>query len=122
MSEQPEPSPRLGITCWVVDKISVLTVSGEIDHTTGEQFHQALSTVHTEPPVRTVVDLSGVTFMDSSGLRAIIMAYRATQNTQGWIRLAAPTPAVRRVVEIIGLDTVIDSYPSVDQALTDTRQ
>ncbi|MFD6491801.1 STAS domain-containing protein [Streptomyces sp. NPDC059945] len=122
MTEQPAPSARLGITSRVVDGVSVVSVSGEIDYSSGDQFHQALTTVRTEPPVRTVVDLGGVTFMDSSGLGAIIATYRSAQDSNGWIRIAAPTEPVLRVMQIIGLDTIIDCYPSSEQALNAAEQ
>ncbi|MFD0070393.1 anti-sigma factor antagonist, partial [Streptomyces sp. NPDC127574] len=72
--------------------------------------------------VRTVVDLGGVTFMDSSGLGAIIATYRSAQDSNGWIRIAAPTEPVLRVMQIIGLDTIIDCYPSSEQALNAAEQ
>ncbi|TXJ77513.1 anti-sigma factor antagonist [Streptomyces lavendulae] len=56
-------------------------------------------------------------FMDSSGINILISAHRALTKAGGWLRLAALSAPVLRTVQIVGLDTVIDCHPTVDQAL-----
>jgi anti-sigma B factor antagonist len=65
---------------------------------------------------RIVVDLAGVDFMDSSGLAVLISGLRRTNERQGALALVSPTPSVRRVLSITGLDKVFPIYDSVDQA------
>jgi anti-anti-sigma factor len=101
-----------------VDGIRVLTLSGEIDHGVTDIFSKALLSFDDATPPRTVVDLSGVTFMDSSGINALITAHQAMSNAQGWLRIAGAQPSVLRVLELVGLDDVIDCHPTVEQALT----
>ena len=52
-----------------------------------------------------VVELSGLTFMDSSGLGAIHAARRSMIKDGGMLVVSRPTPIVHRVLEITGLDT-----------------
>lgn len=73
-----------------------------------EQGHQSL-----------VVDLSEVNFIDSSGLGALVSALKAlkTRERSGDIRLANLQEPVVALLEIIRLQRVFSSYPSVDQAV-----
>ncbi|WP_346352805.1 STAS domain-containing protein, partial [Streptomyces sp. SID69] len=56
--------------------VRVLSVSGEIDHHTGDTLREALGACTTDPP-RVVADLHRVSFMDSSGINILISAHRA---------------------------------------------
>lgn len=63
-----------------------------------------------------VVDLSGVEFMTSIGLRTLASTAQAQNSRGGKITLAAPQPLVRRVLAITGSDKIIDTYDTVDDA------
>ncbi|WP_190191565.1 STAS domain-containing protein [Streptomyces minutiscleroticus] len=58
-----------------------------------------------------MIDPSEVT-MDSTGLNALVIGYRATRGTPGWIRLAQARPCVLRVLRLSGPDAFIDCYPT----------
>ncbi|MFI8193782.1 STAS domain-containing protein [Streptomyces sp. NPDC085946] len=105
---------RLTITHASVEGVSVVTVRGEIDHHTGGPLRRAL-TRPGSPGI--VVDLSGVTFMDSSGINVLITAQHTALETQGWLRLAGPSPSVLRTMQLVGLDEVIAWYPTLREAL-----
>jgi stage II sporulation protein AA (anti-sigma F factor antagonist) len=107
---------RLTITRASVDGVGVVTVRGEIDHHTGDPLRKALALPGGTAP-RIVVDLSGVTFMDSSGINILVATHNAARDAHGWLRLAAPTDSVLRTLRIVGLDAVIDCYPTLRQAL-----
>ncbi|MFE9451894.1 STAS domain-containing protein [Streptomyces sp. NPDC006739] len=110
-----QPGP-LTVVSTTTDGIRVVTVAGEIDHHTGQALGQALDVSGTPRP-RIVVDLSQVTFLDSSGINLFIAAHHAVAEADGWIRLAAPTEAVMRTLRIVGVDAVIDCRESLRQAL-----
>ncbi|MFD8277392.1 STAS domain-containing protein [Streptomyces flaveolus] len=99
------------------DGIHVVSLTGEIDHDTAHQVRQALNVAGTRRP-RIVVDLRHVTFMDSSGLNALIAAHQAVTEAGGWLRLAAPTAPVQRVLQLVGVDQLITCHPTLRQALT----
>src|SRR5215470_19563077 len=63
-----------------------------------------------------VVDLGGVTSIDSAGLRALVRGHTSTQRAGGSLRLAAPQAAVKKVIDLSHLTSVFDSYESVDAA------
>ncbi|MER7564165.1 STAS domain-containing protein [Streptomyces sp. NPDC097941] len=110
------PGP-LSIGHTAVDGIPVVTVRGEIDHTVKDMLSQALLPDDGPTPPRTVVDLSGVTFMDSSGINVLVAAHKSMSDAQGWLRLAAPQASVLRLIELVGLDQVISCHPTVERAL-----
>ncbi|MGW2618346.1 STAS domain-containing protein [Streptomyces sp. NPDC001500] len=98
------------------DHVHVVVLAGEIDHTTTDLFRQAL-TVEDGFPRYTVLDLRAVTFMDSSGINILVAANNAARAGNGWLRLAhAPRP-VAELLHIVGLDDIIDLYPTLDEAL-----
>ncbi|WP_404200410.1 STAS domain-containing protein [Streptomyces tauricus] len=109
---------ELSIEDHTQDGIRILTVRGEIDDDVCPQLSTAL---HIEPGTQTprlIADLSGVTFMDSTGINAFATAYHAVTTAGGWLRIAAPSPPVARVLNLVGLDTLIDCHPNLEQALT----
>lgn len=107
----------LSIDHTAIDGIRVLTVHGEIDHDVKDVLSEALLSFDGATP-RTVVDLSGVTFMDSSGINVFVAAHKSMSDAQGWLRMAGAQASVLRLLEIVGLDEVIGCHPTVEQALT----
>ncbi|MEU5366711.1 STAS domain-containing protein [Streptomyces sp. NPDC005925] len=107
---------RLTVRATTTDDIRVLTVSGEIDHHTGDHLRQALDVSDTARP-RIVIDLSRVTFMDSSGINILIVTYQTVTEADGWLRLAAPTDPVLRILQLVGIHDLIECHPTLGQAL-----
>ena len=96
----------------------VLSVQGEIDLYTVPRLRQELARVLTDGgPVRLVVDLSGVDFCDSTGVNALLAAHRQAQDTGGDLELAAPRPAVRKILQVTGLETVFTVTESPSEAV-----
>ncbi len=75
--------------------------------------------LHAEEVSKLVIDLSEVEYCDSSGLSAILLAYRILQSEEGHIRLASPTKNVRTLIEISQLDRILPIYNTVDEAVAD---
>ncbi|MER7930696.1 STAS domain-containing protein [Streptomyces sp. NPDC096057] len=98
------------------DGIRVISLEGEIDHHNGSVLQQALHASADRGP-RVVLDLGGVLFMDSTGVNLLIAAHRDLTKAGGWLRLAAPTPAVLRPIRLVGIDTFIECHPTLSRAL-----
>ncbi|MFD9394863.1 STAS domain-containing protein [Streptomyces sp. NPDC060000] len=115
---EPAVQPgQLSVVTTATHGIRVLTLAGEIDRDTGQTLRQALDASGTPRP-RIVVDLSRVTFMDSTGINIFIAAHHSLTEAGGWKRLAAPTEAVMRTLQIVGVDAVIDCRDTLRQALS----
>ncbi|WP_019074538.1 STAS domain-containing protein [Streptomyces hokutonensis] len=116
-TQQAGRSAGLSVRTDTVDGIFVVTVAGEVDHQTGSPLRQALDITDGVPP-RIVVDLRQVSFMDSSGINILIAVHHDLARANGWLRLAGAVPSVRRTIQLVGLDMLVDCYPSLPQALT----
>jgi anti-anti-sigma factor len=81
--------------CWVVH------VRGEIDIATSPELQDVLERTIDASDLPVIADLSAVEFMDASGLHVLIAAVRRAGG--GRFAVAAPSPAVRRLLEITGL-------------------
>ncbi|MFD9004061.1 STAS domain-containing protein [Streptomyces sp. NPDC059582] len=108
----------LSVDRHTTDGITVVTPHGEVDFQAVPALQAALPPTAPVTRPRIVIDLSDVTFMDSSGINVLITAHR-TLPEQGWLRLAAARTAVLRTLELVGLDAIMTVYPTVDDALTD---
>ena len=99
------------------DGVTVVVPVGEFDISTVEMLREIFASSVTEESNRMVLDLSGTEFVDSLALGVMLGAGRRANEWGGWVRLVAPTPPVRRVLAVTGLDKVFGMYDTVDQAI-----
>ena len=78
---------------------SLMWVSGEVDGTTAEDLYAALVEQAAATPDRVMVDMAGVTFMDSVGLRALVTASRHAP-----IQIVHPSETVSALLFVTGLE------------------
>jgi anti-sigma B factor antagonist len=102
----------LSIETRVDGDIALIVLTGEFDLAGVEKFEAALSKLEAESPGVAVVDLSGLGFMDSSGLRALVMADQRARKADRRLAIVPGPPAVRRVFEITQLDERLDLVES----------
>jgi anti-sigma B factor antagonist len=98
---------------------AVLEVRGEVDMATSPQLRDGLQRLVDAGDRQVVVDLAGVGFMDSSGLGALVMMFKALRDVGGRLCLAAVQPAVHNVLTVTSVDRVIHIYDSVQAAEAD---
>jgi anti-sigma B factor antagonist len=95
---------------------AVITVHGEIDIATAPQLREHLAAaVAGGGPV--VVDLLGVSFLDSTALGALIGGLRASREADIPLQLVVAEPRILKVFEITGLDTVFTVVPTLADAV-----
>ena len=94
----------------------VVRLQGEIDLYNTSALKEALAEALERGPRRLVVDLSGVTFIDSTGLGALVEAKQQLGGADG-LALAAPGLEARRALQISGLDRVFAVHETVESAL-----
>ncbi|SEB97490.1 anti-anti-sigma factor [Streptomyces misionensis] len=115
-TDEPVEPDGLSVDRNPVGGVTVVTVTGEVDHRTAGTLRRALMPADPGPAPRTVADLSGVGFMDSSGINVLIAAHQAHE-AGGWLRLAGVRRPVLRTLEMVGLTGLLACYPSVRAAL-----
>lgn len=87
---------------------SSITASGEIDAHTAPSLSSAIDAAGNDVSL----DLAGVEFVDSSGLRVLIDAHQRLADAGGSLTIVSPSEPVRRLLEISG----VDSYLNVTDA------
>lgn len=94
------------------DHVSV-TVAGEIDLYTAPRLHSELSAViaGAAPDSRVSVDMSRVDFCDSTGMNVLLTSLRQANERGVAFELAAPRPAVKKILQVTGLDSVFTIFP-----------
>jgi anti-sigma B factor antagonist len=96
---------------------AVVTATGELDLYTAPRLQAALAGLLRDQADRVTVDLSGVEFCDSTGMNVLLSAMKRLKEQGGALELAAPRPAVKRILQVTGLDTVftvVDAVPAFD--------
>ncbi|MCB9111583.1 MAG: STAS domain-containing protein [Anaerolineales bacterium] len=96
--------------------IVVVTVSGRIDSETAPDFDAELVKA-TGNSAKLVLELKGVDYMSSAGLRAIVKAAQAVEPKGGSVKLAAAPELVSSVLYTVGLNQKVSEYNSVDEAI-----
>jgi anti-sigma B factor antagonist len=96
---------------------NVLPLEGEIDLHVSPQISASLAAIVKRKPATVVVDLSKVTYIDSSGLAVLIEAMQNVGGYGGKFALAGLQETVRPIFEIARLDQVFRIFPDADAAL-----
>jgi anti-anti-sigma factor len=99
--------------------VTVLAPTGRLDVAGAPALKDAVSEAMKNGKPRLVIDLEGVSFVDSSGLGSVVAALKQVRSSQGDLRLAAPNQQVRVVLELTTLDRVFPYYATVEEALSD---
>ena len=103
-----------------VDGWQVLRLAGEVDVATAPRLRDRLVQLITDGPPQVVVDLSGLTFIDSMGLGALVSGMKRARAHDGDLRLAGASDHVAKVLSITRLDLAFVVGETVDAALAGT--
>ena len=86
---------------------AVLAVVGEVDVATASQLEECLLDLLHRPLERLTVDMSATTFIDLTGLRALVVGLTTARECGVELTLASPTASVLKVLEIAGVDQIV---------------
>jgi anti-sigma B factor antagonist len=86
---------------------TVLTIVGELDIATVDQFSRAVDAALSQSR-RVEIDLAALEFVDSSGLRAIVAIHNASKAEGFAYKLRGSTPRIQRLFTLTGLDDLLD--------------
>jgi anti-sigma B factor antagonist len=99
------------------DGVTLAVISGEVDACTAPELEGTLLALVEKPHNRIVADLSGVSFLSSSGLRVLFRAHSLEEKRGGTLTLCAVRPSVSKVLELSGFDKLFRIAPGRDEAL-----
>lgn len=97
---------------------AILTVSGEVDLSTSPQLDGAVIDAVAQELTHLTIDLSNVSFLDSSGLSVIVKALKRSRDAGAKFDVVATNERVLKVFSITGLDTVITIYSAISAVPT----
>ncbi|MCW2994508.1 MAG: hypothetical protein JWQ18_2003 [Conexibacter sp.] len=102
----------------VAEGATVVEVEGEIHVSTAPEFSGMLSAAVDGGRTSLVLDLTSVSFIDSTGLSVLLSTSRRVTRAGGRMALVCSNPTVLRLFEITRLDTTFDIHPELDSALS----
>lgn len=100
-----------------LDGIPVLDVTGEIDIYTTPQFKEAVSAAIDENKPAIIINMTQVTYMDSSGFGTLLSATKRLRPLEGALYLTGCNESIQRMLQITRLNTIFGVYGTEDEAL-----
>ncbi|MEV8540435.1 STAS domain-containing protein [Streptomyces sp. NPDC051572] len=94
----------------------VVELTGELDYDSYTQVRELLPELALQDGQQLVVDLTGVTFCDSSGITALLAARNHALAARAAIALAAVPPHISRIFHMVGLDQVFTAHATAQEA------
>ena len=85
----------------------MLGLSGDLDIYTSAQFRERVADLVYDARLQLVIDLTDLTFVDSTGLGTLVGELARVRRGGGDMVLRAPSPAVRRTIEVVGLERAL---------------
>lgn len=95
----------------------VMSVMGDLDVYTATRLKEAIIGEAQSGRVFIALDLSGVEFLDSTGLAAMIGGMKRLRERGGTLVLVTPNPQIRRILEITDLSKILPWYDTMEEAV-----
>ena len=99
------------------EELPVIELEGEVDVYTAPQLKHQMISILEGGANELVVDLTNVEYLDSTALGVLIGGLKRMRERDGNMVLVCPSPRIRRVFEITGLDKIFDMSNSEEEAL-----
>lgn len=103
------------------DGVAEMTVAGELDLTTAPRLREAVEVCFGEAVRTLVIGLRDVTFIDSTGLRALLFAKQLADDLGAGLLLSSPSGTVRQLLKLVGLENqfvIVDQGPGATSPST----
>jgi anti-anti-sigma factor len=97
--------------------ILLIAISGRLDTVTAPQFDEQLASALAAQPKHLLVDLSGVSYISSAGVRSVLQLVKIAGENGGRVGLFSVPAQVMEVIEISGLPSRLDLYADRASAL-----
>jgi anti-sigma B factor antagonist len=97
--------------------VEVVAPQGEIDISNIEVLDRVLGEVAEQQPRQLLVDLSGISYIDSAGVSSLMRAGQQTAQQGGRFSLVGGRPFVRRLIRMTGLDRLYPHFETIAAAL-----
>jgi len=107
----------LGIDVRTIEGVAILDVVGEVDLYTAPQLEEGLRRAATASPPLVAVNLTRVTYIDSTALRVLTDGQKRVRERRGAIVVIADQPTIKKIFRITGLGTIVPVVATEREAL-----
>jgi anti-sigma B factor antagonist len=101
----------------VYQRVTAISVKGRVDSSTAGDLEAALKRLLEEGTSNLILDLSGVEFLSSSGLRVLVTTLKAVRKSGGDLRLAQLSQRAADAIDLAGLDVLFKTYGDREAAV-----
>jgi anti-sigma B factor antagonist len=106
-----------------MNRVDLLTINGRLDAASAPQLKQQIDTLFDQGRCRLVLDLAGLEYVASPGLRVLIEARKRARDRKitdlegGDVRIANLPPRIKEVFDLTGFTSLFEIYPDVVDAV-----
>jgi anti-anti-sigma factor len=100
----------LDLTVRRVDSVPVLNLSGDVDEFTCAKLRDSIRNLLDEGEFNLVIGVSGVNYIDSSGLGTLVGGLRSVAEHEGGLAISGANPQIERVLSITGLNKILPLF------------
>jgi anti-sigma B factor antagonist len=100
---------------------ALVNVQGRLDAAAAPTFKQKITDAISQGNVRLALHIAHLSFMDSTGLGALLSALKAARKANGDISIIAPSPQVQKLLKLTAMDRVFRIFTSPEEALQKPR-
>ena len=104
-----------------IDRVVVLSVCDTVDMLSAPQLTKAIRDALDKAPAGLIVDLTEVEFLASVGMSVLMAAQQEAKAISARFGIVADGAATSRPIKLLGLDDILALYPTLDDALRDSR-
>jgi len=98
-------------------RVDLIRVSGRIDAANVSELEEILQARLDAGRYRLVVNIAGIDFINSAGIRALVSARIQCNKRSGDVRIAEPTERIRGILELIGIDPLFEIFDDTTAAV-----
>ena len=106
------------ITWEIVDGYLVIKVSGRIDGTNSDFFIDSVQALFEEHPEDTIIDCSGLKFISSGGITALLKLHQDCKKQNRKVALASVPSVILKVLTLVKLDQLLGFFDTPKEAIT----
>jgi anti-anti-sigma factor len=116
------PETSMQIERSVHQGVIVVKIDGRFEFSTRQDYKRLIGQIVQDGHRRLVIDLEGVTFLDSSALGLLLLTHQNFKLKKGTVSLIKPTGYVRQVIELANLPRVIPIFESIIDATAEPAE
>lgn len=100
----------------ILQNVSIMKVKGRVDSETAPELDNALSKLLNENRNKIVLNLQGVDYMSSAGLRSLVKALKESQKSGGDVRLASVSEPIEVILRTVGMMQMFKLFSTSEEA------